>query len=475
MKQLQAKCSEWIKKVNGTSLGKADWVVLIALAAFMLVTMFYADLIIIYNHSLTFLDSLFSMDMGNFYANTLEKTYLGFGAVYYWTVYAVIGAWNLPIWILQKLFDINVFSMKCMLWCRLEVVFFLILTLYMLEKIMKDYGFSKEKYRFAQFMFTSSLMVLLPTVAISQVDIITVFLMLWGLREYLKAEKITWKFLLIFSFAASLKIFALFIFIPLVLLREKRILPAIWNLFVGTWFILICRLPYMGRADYTEATSILNNVMVQRMFDTTFPTGNAETPIFLAILIAISIWSYVTKINEKHQYFYYANWIALAVFAAFFVFVYAHPYWIVLMAPYMILLMVANPGLMKINMLLEFFAGTAVTFFYTATFQVYMTGDMLGYLILPRLGLEPKNTGLNSGLSEMITEMNLTNYMMLFFAAFVVCMAAFVLLNRPEKDGRALQWKKQIDTPLEFDHGMIYLRLCCIIAFICGCLYFAYR
>lgn len=190
-----------MERANTAPIGKPDWILLLVMAAFMLVTMFYADMVIIYNHSLTFLDSFFGMDMANFYANTLEKPYMGFGAVYYWQVYAVIGIWNLPIWILSKIFHINVFSVKCLLWCRLEVVFFLILTLYMLEKIMKDFGFGKEKYRFVQFMFASSLMVILPTIAISQIDIITVFLMLWGIREYLNTDKITWKFLLIFSFA----------------------------------------------------------------------------------------------------------------------------------------------------------------------------------------------------------------------------------------------------------------------------------
>lgn len=99
---------------------------------------------------------------------------------------------------------------------------FLFLTLWILEKILKDFGFSKEKCRFAQFMVASSMMTVLPVIAISQIDIITVFLMLVGIREYLRTDRVTWKFLLVFSFAASLKIFALFVFIPLVLLREKE-------------------------------------------------------------------------------------------------------------------------------------------------------------------------------------------------------------------------------------------------------------
>ena len=81
---------------------------------------------------------------------------------------------------------------------------------YMLGKLLKDFHFSSKNIRLAQFLFMTGLMTVIPTLATAQVDIITVFLMLWGIREYLKTDKITWKFLLIFSFAASLKIFALF-------------------------------------------------------------------------------------------------------------------------------------------------------------------------------------------------------------------------------------------------------------------------
>lgn len=483
MEKIKIKCSDWIKNKNSAPIGKLDWILLGIMAVFMLFTMFYGDLPIIYNHSLTFWDSLTSFDMANFYANTLARPYYGFGAVYYWTVYAVIGIWNLPIWILHKLFAINPFSIKCMLWCRLEVVFFLILTLWMLEKIMRDFGFGKEKCRFAQFIFTSSLLVILPTVAISQIDIITVFLMLWGIREYLNSEKITWKFLLIFAFASSLKIFAMFVFIPLVMLREKRILAVVGDLAVGTVFILASLLPYAGRADYVESTSILNDVMVDRIFETVFPAGNLEIPAFLTILVGICIWAYATKIKDREQYLYYANWIALAVFADFFIFVIAHPYWIVLLAPYVVLLIMMNPERMKINILLEFFMEVAITIVYCGTFGVYMTEDTFVDLVLTRLGLKPLREGYYS-FGEFAAKNEWEPYLATLFGIFAVCLIAFLILNRPgkvklaektsENSSNSLEWKEHVREKLEFDHGMIYLRLVMILVYILGCIYFAY-
>ena len=479
MNKIKQFFSKKINQINGQPINKLDWAILIVLSVFMFATMFYADLIIIYNHSLTFLDSLFSFDMANFYANSMAKPYMGFGAVYYWTVYLVIGLWNLPVWILQKLFGINVFSVKCMLWCRLEIIVFLFLTLWILEKLLKEFGYGKEKCRFAQFLFASSLLVLLPAVAISQIDIITVFLMLLGIYEYIRTDKITWKFLLIFSFTASLKIFALFVFIPLVLMREKRILYAVWDLLMGTVWIALCLLPYAGREDYIESTSVLNDVMVERMFTTTLPAGNVEIPAFLSILVAISIWAYMKKPKTKEACFYYVNWIALAVFADFFIFVFAHPYWIVLLAPYLILLLVMNTENGKLNLILEFFLQTSVTVFYWCTFGVYVTEDTFSYLVLKRFGFAPNRTGYQ-GLADLVTDKGLDNYVTVLFGIFAVCLLAFLLINRPEKkqevSGKLLaeDWKDHVNDRLVFDHGMIYLRLFMIVIYILACIYIAY-
>lgn len=242
---------------------------------------------------------------------------------------------------------------------------------------------------------------------------------------------------------------------------------------MGMVFILLCLLPYAGRADYIEATSILNDMMVEHMLLKTFPAGNVEIPAFLTLLVAISIWAYVKKVETREQYFYYTNWIALAVFAAFFIFVPAHPYWIVLLVPYVTMLLLSNAGQMKINLILEFFMGTAVSIFYCATFGVYMTKETFTYLILPRLGMKPNDTGY-TGLGDWVTQKELNEYMPILFAIFVVCLIAFLILNGPWKQDISVKWKTEAAEKLEFDHGMIYLRLVCVFAFIAGCIYFSY-
>ena len=465
------KLSQKIDKYNSRPIGKADWILLGIMGVFIYLTIFYADLIIIHDHSLTFLDSLFHGDISNFYGNTMKKPSYGFGAVFYWIPYLIQGVWSLPIYILNKLIHFAPDGVKAYLWIKLGICLMLLLATWLIGRILSDFEIGKEKIRFAQFMFLSSVLVMLPAVAISQIDIIALTLMLFGIREYVQSDKITWKFLLIFSFAAAAKTFALFLFLPLVFLKEKRTLYVIWDIFVGFWFILICVIPYAWREDYKESTAVLNDVMIERLFGTQFPAGNVNIPIFAALLIAICIWCYMQNITEKRQLFATVMWVGLFAYAAFFIFVFAHPYWIVLIVPFMILLLTLNGQQRKINMLLELILSVAVMFVYHTKFGVFMTETNIELMVLPKLGLKPNGTGFAQS-SEWIVEHGLDFYAPAVFAVFAVCLIAFLVINRPSRliEG----WNEEGNETIRFDHGMIAARLAVILFYIFGVLYFSY-
>lgn len=463
--------SQKINQINSRPIELFDWILLIVMSVFLFFTVFYADLIIIYDHSLTFLDSLFQGDIANFYANTLERPSYDFGAVYYWTPYAIEGIWCLPIYILEKLFSINTHAVGCYIWIKLGIALALVAAIAMLTSILRDFNISKEKIRFAQFFFASSFLVVLPVIAVAQIDIIAIFFMLWGLREYFKSEKITWKFLLIFSFAASLKTFALFVFLPLVFLKEKRILAAVWDVFVGLWWILVCVIPYAWRDDYKESTAILNDVMIERLFSTQLQAGNVDIPIFWAILVAICIWAYVTHVDGQEERFSYANWIALAVFAAFFIFVFSHPYWIVLIVPYLTMIITANDGSRKVNMILEPLISAGCMFVYFGKFGVYLKEINMNLMVLAASGHPTNDKGYLESATWMIKH-GLDKYYGQAFAVFAVCLVAFLMINSPKKVSAS--WTRRQEETFTFDHGMIYVRQLMLLVYILAYLYIGY-
>lgn len=470
MNRVNNKIEKWIYRLNVAPIGKLDWVLFFLMAIFMYFTLFYEDLAIIYQHSLTFLDSAFHLDLGNFYANTLAKPYNGVGAVYYWTVYLVIGIWNIPIWIVSQFIDIDIFSVKCLLWCKLEIVFFFVLVIWILGKILREYGYGKSNIRLAQFMFATALMTVMPTLATAQVDIITVFLILYGTYEYLKTDVITRKCVLIFAFAASLKIFALFVFIPLVLLREKRILAVLVDIMGGLLFIASSFVFYGWRNDYHESSDFLTDIMTTRLFATFVPGGNCGIPIFSALFVIICIWSYVTCVEKKEDYFYYANWISLVVFGTFFTCVFSHPYWIVLLSPYIIFSCMQNGKSRKVNFILEFFINVAVSIYYIGSFGVYITDGSFSFLILSKIApISSKEIGSASQWFQG-TEI----YLPVLYGIFAACLLAFIVINYPENMPKTIEERKQVCENEVFDHGMIYLRLLMILVFILANIYISY-
>lgn len=460
-----------IEKYNNSPINKADWVILLLIGVFLYATVFYADLIIIHDHSITFLDSLFSGDIANFYANSMERPSYEFGAVYYWIPYLIQGIWDLPIYILHKAIGFGTHGVKVYLWIKLGICLVLLLTTWLIGKILEEHEVDRTRCRFAQFMFLSSLLVMLPTVAIAQIDINAIFLMLLGIREYAQKDKITWKFLLLFSLAAALKTFALFLFLPLVFLKEKRTLYVIWDIFVGLWGILICVIPYAWREDYKQSTAVLNDVMIVRLFQTQFPGGNTDIPIFTALVIAMCIWCYLKKVEGKRETFVYALWIALFVFASFFVFVFAHPYWIVLIAPFMIMILTLNGESRKVNMLLETILSVAIMFVYHTKFGVFMTETCIKLMVLPKLGFKVNKSGYKQS-SDWIVDHGLDFYAPMMYGIFAVCIIAFLVINRPSKLKAA--WEADQKEKLRFDHGMILVRIALLLFYIYCLLYLAY-
>jgi hypothetical protein len=468
---LREKIHNRVEKFNQSPISRADWLLLLGIGLFLYACVFYEDLIIIHDHSITFLDSLFSGDIANFYANTLERPSHGFGAVYYWVPYLIQGIWDLPIYILHKAFGFGTAGVKVYLWIKLGICLMLLLTTWLIGKILEDFEVDRERQRFAQFLFLSSLLVMLPTVAVAQIDINAIFLILLGIREYAKQEKITWRFLLVFSLAATLKIFALFLLLPLIFLREKRVLYVLWDMFVGVWGILLCVIPYAWRQDYKDSTAVLNDVMIVRLFGTQFPAGNTDIPIFTALLVAVCIWCYVKKAEGKRQRFVYAVWIALYVFAAFFIFVFSHPYWIVLISPFLVIIITLNGEGRKLNLLLETILSVAVMFVYHTKFGVFMTEKCIDLMVLPKLGFSVNGTGYTQS-SEWIVDHGLDFYAPAMYGVFAVCLIAFLILNRP--DSLQESWEKDRGESLKFDHGMITVRFALLGFYLAALLYLAY-
>lgn len=91
-------------------------------------------------------------------------------------------------------------------------------------------------------LFVSNILVVLPVFHIAQTDVIYLFFMLKGTKAYIKDD--TKGFVLWYAIANSIKFIPLFVFIPLVLFKEKRILECVRSIVLGCILIPIQQIWY---------------------------------------------------------------------------------------------------------------------------------------------------------------------------------------------------------------------------------------
>jgi hypothetical protein len=158
-----------------------------------------------------------------------NRTIVG-GNDYLPIIYLIFAIWNIPLMVLGILSPPVAggaaweFSSPVeMIWSKLLLAFFFVGCVWFIAKIAALLGTRSNPSGFRpEWIFATSPIALFAVFTFSQYDVIGVFFTLAGLYCYF--QKHFFKFALFFSFAISFKYFAAFIFLPLVLLIEKRFL-----------------------------------------------------------------------------------------------------------------------------------------------------------------------------------------------------------------------------------------------------------
>lgn len=445
------------------SVTTVDWAILAVLGIFIYFTMLFDDLIITYSHGLCFWDSLFSGELENFYSYVETNSWGGWTAYYYISLYIVFAVWNLPVWIVSKIVPIDVYSTACLLWAKGMNLFFIVLICILIRRILEDFEIENNKQRAYLFLFLSSLNLILPSLAMAQYDIICCFFSLWGFYEYCKSPKISYKCLLIFAIAITMKIYALFIVIPLILLKEKRLLYICKNLFIVIVGLVLCVWPYRDVFASGNAQSGFNSGWRDRLFSVTLSGGNSVIPCFVVLYCLICIYAYYKTCKNKNEECINANWIALSVLFCIFTFVYCHPQWIVLLTPFLTIMIALNG--IKINYFLDLFLNIGISVYYCYYFNwVYGTELAFKYLIFNDMRI-PYNEKYHN-MAEMVDAHGFTVYMSSFFGIFVACAIALLIINKPNKE--------YVRTSYEIEANYLRLRLLPIFIYIVGTVLIAY-
>lgn len=445
-----------IKYWNNTEYKyKLEWIILFAILGFCYFTMYYTDYMWIYDEAYQLVNCTLEGRFFDFYGYAKANGILDITRLevpnYDIYIFLLIAIWGIPVWIANKAFGISIVAVPCLLWMKLLIMIFVVLACRVFWTIT-EYFFEKESYRrWALFALASSALFVLPIFEVTQADIFAVTFMLLGFYNYLKRD--FRKFVFWFAIAIPFKMFALFLFIPLLLLWEKRIIHIAFKLVLAAIPMIISWLLFYGRWG-TEEKGNLTGSFIDKILGLEIFDRDVFASVFIIAYLLLCVWTYIRENDENNQLALYA---AFASFAIVFSLMHSeYPYWIMMLMPYMVLVSYNNRSKWKINTILEmgytwsFVIWKAYDYFY-----VYGSGDTYGYTLMRNVGVSP--LGYRDSLRTLMDRFQIGEFMGSIHGIFFGCIIALLVINYPTD---------KIDTEYpQVERGLMWCRLGALLAY----------
>lgn len=297
------------------------------------------------------------------------------GNDYYALIYIIFAIWNIPLKIFGLMHTTAGIELSPieLLWTKLFLVVCFFATAYVIYKIAEIIlAGKKEKAKWMGLLFATSPIAIFAVFSIGQYDIIGLLFTMIGMYYYLKKDYL--KFSIAFSLAISLKLFAIMLFIPLLLLSNKKILQIIKYLVVGVsaTFIQIA-LYYNNPAFRSEFFSLASGVVDQ--LQTFNLSGFNSSPYLIIIFCIICIYAYIKKAKDDYEFSKIAVLLCIASYASLFSTTIWHPQWLIILMPFFALsyIYINDKGKMCLFDIVGMFAYIYVTVnFFSANIDVKM-------------------------------------------------------------------------------------------------------
>ena len=325
--------------------------ILILVLCILFFSHIYGDILITSRHGMLLIDHVLNGDIASFYQNSFSSSgniyhTSNYYAIYNILIYITFALWNIPLYILENIFQVDVMNnLFCLIWMKSILLFFLYLNIKIFNDILNQFDFSYQDKFLANFSILSSVGVLCPLFVTSQYDIIGLYFILIGVYKYLKSER--FRFIFYFSIAICFKSYALLVYIPLVLIQEKRILFVFRDILMGLFLIVITKLPFILSTPNLALSEI---DFINRLLNLSSMSIN---PLIFVLVIIYCASYYYRDINkeEKNKFCVYI----LANTLLYFIIMggSTKPYWIILIVPFITIINVNNKKLYKYNLILE--------------------------------------------------------------------------------------------------------------------------
>ena len=244
---------------------------------------------------------------------------------------------------------------------------------------------------------------------------------------YIKNDML--KFALMFAVAIQYKFFALFIFFPLILLKEKKIHRVISYMILPVVSIALFKLPFLNDGNAIVEKNLTDLDMFERIFRNTFPIFETEVPLSFLALGAVCIYCFFKDVEEGMEK-YYAIYVPFLALSALFLSFPFFPYWLIYLTPWIPLLYFMRKDLTDKHFWVEsgMVAGVVIGHYHHFDY-VFDLGNMKNMFLETLMG-SYENMG------NPITVANFTGVIVsdmegIYFGLYILCLVSMLILYRP--------------------------------------------
>lgn len=232
--------------------------------------------------------------------------------------------------------------------------------------------------------------------------------------------------------AVQYKFFPVFIFFPLLLLREKDMRKIILYIAGPVLSILLFRIPFMDDGFAIMEKNEINADMVDRIFRNRIEIFETEIPLSFLFLGAVCIWCYLKDIGEGDKK-YYAVWVPFLSLGMLFMSFPFFPYWALYLTPWVPLLYFMRDDMTERFLWLETGMTVSIMLAQFSHFYWVFELDNTKNLLLDLIYRFDK-IGNPFMVTDIMSDLNIDDYEFLFYGLFILCLAYMIYLLRPKNE-----------------------------------------
>ena len=371
------------------------------ICAISLVSHNYNDLLITTRQGINFWDILFDGNFLSFYELNVcisgNPVYDHLqGCAYNIVVYLAFAIWNFPMYLLERFAGVDVMnSIPCLVYQKLAIAAGMAATIVLFKKILEELDIPEEKHDLMVYLYASSTLLTSVVFITGQYDIFSLIFQLLGVLAFVKGKDRA--FVWWFGLAVCFKYFALVIFLPLMLLKQKKVISWIKSLVILIVPLLITKLPFILFSQQTSSGGVAGDVIGVNLMAGMLGSSNANINInfFVIAYAGILVWCYLQK-DDPETNACKGIWASLLAYTAFFGLMNAYPYWSVIMAPFVTLVIAMAPHQLYLNLILETIGMAGLVFANMVRYSWVYFGDTLKPMIWPHV---LKGTGFSADYS----------------------------------------------------------------------------